>query len=240
MKIHALRVDLEEPGIGFLVTPPNGERPSETDGLKTSTFLKKYRCQVAVNASPFRPVGSREGEPRDVIGLSVSRGERYSEPAAGYGSLVITRDRKARIVGPGGRTQNAHHAVGGFRMLLEDGRNVGKDGAVHPRTAVGLSKDGRSLFLLVIDGRQRGYSEGATTKETAGWLKALGAHQGLNLDGGGSTTMVSADGKAEGGYRLLNRPIHAAIPGTERVNGNHLGIFAEPLGKEAGSVESQE
>ena len=60
-------------------------------------------------------------------------------------------------------------------------------------------------------------------------VKKFGAYWGLNLDGGGSTSLVISDGK--GGHRLLNRPIHAGIPGAERVNANHLGLFAKPLQK---------
>ena len=57
------------------------------------------------------------------------------------------------------------------------------------------------------------------------WARWLGAYQALNLDGGGSTTLVSSDGK--GGARLLNRPIHAGIPGRERIVANHLGVYAQ-------------
>ncbi len=226
-RVHVVRVDLAQPGVSFLVTPSNGERPGETDGLKTSSFLLKYGCQVAVNASPFRPVSRKEGEPKDVIGLSISRGEKYSDPAGSYGVLLLGKDNKARIAVPPLDLKGVYNAVGGFRLLLKKGRNVGTDGAIHPRTAVGITRDGRYLLLMVIDGRQRGYSEGATTAETARWLHEFGAYSGLNLDGGGSTSLVISDGK--GGCKILNRPIHAMIPGTERVNANHLGVLARPL-----------
>jgi len=227
LRLHAVRVDLTDPDIDFLVTPPNRRRAGQTDGLKTSTFLTKHSCQVAVNASPFRPVGAVEGEPRDILGLSISRGERYSKEEEGRGVLLIDKDRKARVSRPPVDMSKAYNAMGGFGLLLEDGRNVGEDDALHPRTAVGISKDGRYLIILVIDGRQPGWSDGATTAETAEWLRSFGAEQGLNLDGGGSTTLVVSDGK--GGAKVMNRPIHAGIPGTERVNGNHLGVFAKPL-----------
>ncbi len=227
LKVHVIRVDLTDPDIQFLVTPPNGEKPEETDGEKTSTFLKKHGLQLAVNASPYKPVGSIEGEPRDVLGLSVSRGDKYSTEVAGYGALLITKDNKARIEVPPLDSSSAYNAVGGFRLLIKDGKNVGQKDAVHPRTAVGISRDGRQLYILVIDGRQPGYSEGTTTEETAEWLLGLGAYQGLNLDGGGSTSLVISDGK--GSAKSLNRPIHAGIPGLERVNGNNLGLFAKPV-----------
>jgi exopolysaccharide biosynthesis protein len=227
LRVYAVRVDLTAPGVRFLATPSNGDRPKETDSAKVSTFLAKNRCQVAVNASPFAPVTNVEGDPQDIQGLSVSNGDRYSRPHPNYASLVISRDNRVRVVEPPGDVSPAHNGVGGFGMLLRNGENVGSDDARHPRTAAGVSEDGRYLFLLVIDGRQPNYSIGTTTRETASWLRHIGAHSGLNLDGGGSTTLAVADG--QGGVMTVNRPIHNGIPGNERPVGNHLGIFAKPL-----------
>lgn len=228
LRIIALRIRLAEPGISFLVTPSNGERPLETDGMRTSTFLRKHACQVAVNGSPYRPLVTVEGASQDVLGVSMSRGDAYSEGVAAYGALLICKENKAWIAAPPVSIEGAYNGVGGFHLLLKDGENVGAEDTRHPRTAAGVSRDGRYLYLLCIDGRQAGYSEGASTAETAEWMRWAGAHDALNLDGGGSTTMAAADGT--GGTRLLNRPIHAGIPGRERIVANHLGVFARPLG----------
>ncbi len=59
----------------------------------------------------------------------------------------------------------------------------------HPRTAVGIRRDGR-LILVVVDGRQEGLSVGMTLPELAAFLKERGAHDAYNLDGGGSSTMI--------------------------------------------------
>ncbi len=117
--------------------------------------------------------------------------------------------------------------MGGFGLVLKAGQLLGNDKPLHPRTAAGVSRDGRYLYLLVIDGRQQGTSEGASTAEVGEWLKLLGAWDGINLDGGGTTTMVvqGADGKP----RVLNRPVHLNIPGLERPSASHLGVKAEPL-----------
>lgn len=68
----------------------------------------------------------------------------------------------------------------------------------HPRTAAGLTADGRVL-LVTVDGRQSGYSAGMTMHEVAHFLRTLGVRDGLSLDGGGSSQMVT-DGV------LRNRP----------------------------------
>ncbi|MCX8036210.1 MAG: phosphodiester glycosidase family protein [Candidatus Sumerlaeia bacterium] len=229
MKLHALRIHLDEPGIEFFVTPSNGDEPLDTSGLCTSTFLETYKCQAAINASPFHPVIQKERTPQDVLGLSLSRGDLYSPPNETYGVLLISRDNRARIETPPIRFGNAWNGVGGFRLLLKDGRNVAAQDVRHPRTAAGISRNGRFLFLVVLDGRQKGYSEGATTTEMAQWMRAFGAWDALNLDGGGSTTMVVKDG--QGRARVLNRPIDMGIPGKQRVVANHLGVFARSLEK---------
>ncbi len=63
----------------------------------------------------------------------------------------------------------------------------------HPRTAVGFSRDKKTLYLLTVDGRQPQYSVGMSLFELADFMVSIGAWQALNLDGGGSTTMVIRD-----------------------------------------------
>jgi hypothetical protein len=97
----------------------------------------------------------------------------------------------------------------------------------NPRTAFGISQDRRFLYLITIDGRQPGYSDGAYDYETAGWLLLLGAYDGVNLDGGGSTTLVVED--STGVPVRLNRSSAVADSGRERTVGSHFGVFAKPL-----------
>jgi len=226
MRGHAVRIDLTAPGVEFLATPSNGERPGETDSLKTSSFLARHKCQVAINAAPFAPVVEEEGKPQDVRGLMVSQGDVVSQ-AESFPALLITRDNKATIADPPFHLDGVLNAVGGFSIVLKGGAIVEAKAPLHPRTAAGVSKDGRCLYLLAIDGRQPGFSEGATTAEVGAWLKSLGAWDGINLDGGGTTAMVIED--SEGKPRVLNRPIHGGKPGTERVAASHLGVKAQRL-----------
>jgi hypothetical protein len=226
---HAIRIDLETPGLRFLATPGNGDRPDHTDGLKTSTFLTRHGCQLAINAAPFSPIHKEEGKPQKIHGLTISGGKQVSPPHDNSPALLITNDNKARISAPPFDTKDIETAVGGFGIVLKDGKIQAGGKDVHPRTAAGISKDGKTLFLLVVDGRQPLRSLGMTTQEVGECLFALGAWQGINLDGGGTTTLVvSENGKA----KVVNRPIHGGlIPGTERVSASHLGIFAPALKK---------
>jgi exopolysaccharide biosynthesis protein len=77
------------------------------------------------------------------------------------------------------------------RISAEDyalGREEGHAGLAHPRTAICSSREGKT-FLATIDGRHPGNAEGMTLNELAQFLQSLGCVDGLNLDGGGSTTM---------------------------------------------------
>jgi hypothetical protein len=226
LKVHALRIHLGDPTMEFFVTPGNG-RPRGANAEKATTFLKKHKLQVAINATPWEKLAKEEGEPVRITGLSMSRGDCYSPPAPDtYGCLLISKDNKAWIARPPVDVKKAYNGVGGFRMLLWRGENVAWDDFLHPRTAAGVSKDGRYLYLAVIDGRQPGYSEGVTTGEEAEWMRMFGAYDAVNLDGGGSSVMVSDDG--HGGAKVLNRPVEGGIPGKERITANHLGICAKP------------
>jgi hypothetical protein len=227
LAVYAVRIDLQDRGVDFIVTPSNGDRPGETDSRTPSTFLEEFDCQVAINASPFSPVVMEERQPQDVVGLSVSRGDRYSEPHGDWDAVLISKDKKVAFLPQNSAVPETCNAAGGFHLILKDGQNTGALDEKHPRTAVGLSKDGNTLYLLVLDGRQEGYSLGATTAETADWMQRLGAYTALNLDGGGSTTLVIDDGT--GRAKVVNRPVHGGIPNVQRPSANHLGVFAKGL-----------
>jgi len=83
--------------------------------------------------------------------------------------------------------------VGGMPILVQDGRVVAPSCTTsfcraNPRTGIGYTANG-GIVLVVVDGREKG-STGATLVRFAQLMKDLGAVQALNLDGGGSTTMV--------------------------------------------------
>ena len=230
-QVRGVRIDLRAPGLRFFSTPHVGLR--ETLGQTASEFLQQHKLQVAMNANFFDLV-KETPVPLDLLGLSISEGRVVSPPAPGYPAVCFTVDNRASfIIDTPAKfsTTGIHTAVAGGRTLLIEGKNVGgKYGpSVHPRTAVGLTKDRQTMFWLVIDGRQPGYSLGATDAETGDWMMRLGGDDAVMLDGGGSTALVRCD--AAGKPVMLNRPIHGHVPGRERFNGNHPGLFAGTLEK---------
>lgn len=105
-------------------------------------------------------------------------------------------------------------AVGGSAILLRDGFVVNVDylsaakADRHPRTVVGVREDG-TLLLIAVDGRQTKLSNGASLSDLAGILLELGAVDGINLDGGGSTTLITTNG--EGKYTVRNSPSDGSL-----------------------------
>lgn len=112
-------------------------------------------------------------------------------------------------------------AVTGNQIVLKDGKVLATDDReLHPRTAIGIDRKKRRLVLLVVDGRQK-FSDGFTMVQVAKKLRQLGASAGLNLDGGGSTTMVALrDGK----LKVINSP----SGGVQRYVANGLVVTAPP------------
>ena len=109
-------------------------------------------------------------------------------------------------------------AITGSEQILDDRRVLARDDRIlHPRTAVGVDLDGRRVLLLVVDGRQE-FSRGYTLVELAARLRSLGAEDALNLDGGGSSTMVAREQDGELG--LVNSP----SDGRPRQVANALGV----------------
>ena len=231
LEVRAARIDLQAPGIRFIVTPPNGEAPGEVSARTSVQFLDEFDCQLAINASFFHGKFRKEA-PQDAIGLAISRGELYSKPEK-FPALLISKGNKAWIDAKpwNGKLDQAYNAVAGDTFLLRDGR-IPRDSIArpshspfqqHPRSAAGITRQGRYLILMTIDGRQEGYSEGATKVETAEWLRKLGAWDALNLDGGGSTNLVIRG--PDGRPKLVNHPISTWL----RPCATHLGVYARPL-----------
>ncbi len=89
-------------------------------------------------------------------------------------------------------------AFGGGSMLVYEGRDVGKVGdythtvaGFHPRSAIGVDKEGKTLYLVAVDGRQTS-SRGMRMSHLAELMIELGCYTAVNLDGGGSTRMLAS------------------------------------------------
>lgn len=151
-----------------------------------------------------------------------------TDPAAAFLTQRIHDGDTLRIM-PGTQPllRGVTQIIGGCGRFLAGGRNVTDStsrlegitekftGARHPRTFAGFDRDTTTLFLCTVDGR-RSTSIGMTFADMASFLLSLGASEGFNLDGGGSTTMV-----VQG--RIVNMPSDAT---GERPVANSLQVIS--------------
>ncbi len=129
-------------------------------------------------------------------------------------------------------------SVSGSAILVENGVIPAKfsftatDTVVKsPKTALGFSKDGKTMFLVTVDGRQTS-SVGLTLKDMALFMQSIGASNALNMDGGGSTTMVARP-LGETSVKVMNKP----SDGVTRSVINGVGVFTSaPKSELAGLI----
>ncbi len=244
------RIDLSDPAVEVVVTRPavlfdGAAGRAETCLEPTPDWAERRGVVLAVNANYFSVVDDDEAAEAvalaDVIGLCIAGGrvvspQRFYDGVAGP-ALVIDHGGDARVstrpdlddawsavagVGPSARAP----ALGG--LLVTDGVNTGAAARVqpmvrHPRTAAGVDAAGATLWLVVIDGRQPGWSVGATLPELADVLIAAGADDAVNLDGGGSSSFVYRGLARRGGatsHTITNQP----SGGSHRPVAAHLGV----------------
>jgi len=249
MHIYSVRIDVKTPGLKFSTTPRAKDwtlDKTETIRQTTRDFIRasqatNHKVVFAANADAFSPwpVPWNEQTPTNLLGLAVADGIVVSPPS-GTPSLIIKESGEAsiQITQPDSPTENIHTAISGFALCLIDGVPQEPEKVdLHPRMGVGLSGDARYVVFVAIDGR-RFSRQGATTAELGEWLKRFGADDGINLDGGGSTTFAWWNPKVEGDDKceLINTPVGNSIryeteeadrtyKPSERNNGNNVGIY---------------
>ncbi len=107
---------------------------------------------------------------------------------------------------------NISLAVGAGALLVENGKALNtfshNVSGTNPRSALGISKDGRKLYFTVVEGRTDN-SSGMSMSELAAFMKYIGAHTAVNLDGGGSSTLVTKNLK-DSSYENVNVPSDGA------------------------------
>jgi hypothetical protein len=190
--------------------------------------------ELALRATPSTGPGLGALELRTDGGASAAESpasiDRDHAILAAYGAVGPRLDSIARCTGPL-RVSHAFRPdrgsltmiVGGWPRVVQDGKSIASaadslEGTFprfsaqrHPRSAIGISRDSAVVYLIAVDGRQE-TSDGMSLVELGDFLVSIGVYQGMNFDGGGSTTLV-IDGK------LANRP---SDPAGERAVGNAI------------------
>jgi exopolysaccharide biosynthesis protein len=244
MKLFWAEIDLSDPHVSLRVSPggadPDGEGRFQTTLMPTSAIAQRERFDLAVNGDFFQAQkqegqfaipGYRANQWALVEGPAVTDGKAWSKSLKPRPALVVRQGGKVAIEQVGVPEGDLQQVISGAPMLVVKGKAVKYDSpAKHPRTAVGVDEKGAKLVILVVDGRNPGVSEGMTLAELAQEFIRLGCFTALNLDGGGSTSMVMREPNAET-WKILNRP----SDGKERPVANALGVRIKRLSGEGGA-----
>ena len=238
--IHLAEVDLKKKGIQFLVSAPEKPIKLDINAQTTSHFLEKNKLQLAINGSFFTPFHSHgpfdyyphEGDPVDTLGLAISSGQIYSNDFPDW--AVFCASKSHVNISRSGCSKGTQQAIAGKELIIKQGKlntshltsRYAK--GTHPRSAIAINKDKTKVWFIVVDGRQKNYSKGISLDELGKLLIQFGAYNAINLDGGGSSTLVTQRNTKA---RLLNAPFHTKIPMNERPVANHLGVYALPFSK---------
>ncbi|MDP7020722.1 MAG: phosphodiester glycosidase family protein [Pirellulaceae bacterium] len=219
-RVHILRVGLSRGKVKPVVVigaDPDGDGPAETSLTSPLTLAKHPGVLAFVNSNPWDSFpdenGNRNrrwfaGQHVDISGLAATGGDLRSPPQANDTSVWITRSGKVKL----GKVTDAEdkeaavlEGMAGFQLIVKEGKVVpGPGGALHPRTSIGVDREGSVMWLVVVDGRQRRFSEGMNVHELGMLMRDLGCWRATNMDGGGSSIMGmrGPDGK----LRSVNSP----------------------------------
>lgn len=240
--LHIAEIDLTDPRVRIRLCPggddPDGPAGYWNTSLQTvRAIAQREHLAIAVNGNYFHCKDSRYLAGRKIpyfvgnwaylTGFAMSDGRLLSSKDAGEASMIVDKNGKVRIgyFHAGGYDDPKHDApppdarqiVSGFGVLVNDGQLAQQlDNDAVPRTVVGIDAVGKKLVLLVVDGRRPDYSIGLTGRQVAQEMIDLGCRWVLNLDGGGSSTMVMREGVMREGVmrdagnpsevKLVNRP----------------------------------
>jgi len=213
--IHVTRVDLNNDAIRVVVSRENEK------GLKVSDYAKKNNAIAAINGDyfddHFTPIGLTIGP----CGKWTTAKDAPREAVVTIAQAQATIRRRTELPPDGGDGVDA--AISGWPAIVNSCRALspselpGSDSftrSPHPRTALGVSSDGRTLYFVVADGRRTGVP-GLTLAQLGSFMAdRLKVCSAINLDGGGSSAMWVTD-------RVVNRP----SDGSERPVGDAIAVM---------------
>lgn len=240
VSLHVVMIDLSDPGVLIKVAmageDPDGPGPWQTTLLPVRDIASREGFDLAVNANFFMirndPATTRKkyeyGAWASNIGWTMSDGLLTSISRINdWPILWVEGQRTVKIGTPQRVPPAARQIVTGNCYVLKAGQPAepftGVMAVRHPRTVVGIDRDGTQLTILIVDGRRFGVSVGMTGAELADEMKNLGCWDAINLDGGGSTTLVMRN-PDNGELVVLNQP----SDGSERPVSGALGITLKP------------
>lgn len=224
--IHVVTIDLSDPRVSARVSrggpQPAGETEWDTTLLPPSEIADREHFDIAINGDFFIAKATKDAEGRKSgyvrgklaypEGMAMTDGQLWHQAEPGRPYLEITTNHIVKLVA--GRSHGpidpaAWEIIGGGQIIVRHGQTIAftnKFGITrNPRTVVGVDHTGKHLTFFVVDGRQASLSIGMTLAELSHEMIALGCDTAINLDGGGSTTLVYRDPNTKQ-LKVLNSP----------------------------------
>ena len=179
LRAHVVAVDLADPRVR-LQTNTEASR-----GHRVDTFARSVNAEVAINGDFFSWGSNRPS------GLAITDGQQWSGTSRGFEGNLAFNGRHAEVMKPNAKNPGwSRNVVSGRPTVLTDGKLVLSDpnkNEVSARTGMGLSKSGRVLYLVAVEGHSG--SSGLRASELGKFLRSLGADDGIALDSGGSAQL---------------------------------------------------
>ena len=214
-RVHILRIDIAsdriEPKVE-LGPDPDGNGPAEVALTDPRKLASNPSVIAFINTNPWDSFPNKDGkknrswhlgQPVDIHGLAGTKSIMRSTATPSNTSVWFDASDKVHFGHQA--TDKPNEATTGFQLIVSEGKlTVGKGGPRHPRTAIGANKSGEILWLVVVDGRQKGFSEGMDMHELATIMKELGCWRATNMDGGGSSVMGLINKSGE--MKIMNSP----------------------------------
>jgi len=224
--LHVMRINLKDPRVSIRVSrggpDPDGDGPWLTTLLPTSEIAERDKYDVAINGDFFEAQSTKDIEGKNTgyirgkaaapVGMAMTDGVLWhrSENARPYLEITTAKIAKLTETDPADAIDtNAFEIVGGGQIIVRNGHAIPFASSFatnrHPRTVVGIDATGTQLTFLVVDGRQPKLSIGMTLAELSHEMIQLGCTAAINLDGGGSTTLVYRDPQTKK-LAIMNSP----------------------------------
>jgi hypothetical protein len=245
-KIYVAAVDLTDPNVRVKVS--RGGADPDGDGKWTTTLMPPTKIadregfDIVINGDFFTHLSGKDAEgaaalkefqggtPATVAGPAVTDGKVWAPTTKPRASFLIDREKHPSIAVVLDPPADAYEVIAGSDVVVKNGKNVAPPGnkpgfarGPHPRTAVGIADDGKTLLLVVIDGRKKGEAIGMSLTEVGDVMLKYGAQQAINLDGGGSSVLAIRNPRTRA-MQIMNDP----SDGRERSVANVLGVSVRP------------
>lgn len=206
---HLIKIDLTNPELKIFLYTGDSEK---IKSIRPSELSKITNADIIINTVPWSQKIPLISE-KIPVGIVYKNGITYSTPNKNYGAISLVKtnsDRKSEYraeitdsqKAPAIRNQNetkenfsddltgdSEIITGGFWQILKDGEKLSFKEISDSRTALAISSDQKTLYILIVEGEKKSHSKGLSYGQCADIFIKTGAFNAIELDGGSSTTL---------------------------------------------------